>query len=55
DLEQVREHFDQTLLLARRCVAWGPTAEVLQAANLFRARQMAEGWKDNAPVCQELA
>jgi len=55
DLEQVREHFDQTLLLARRCVAWGPTAEVLQAANLFRARQMAEAWKDNAPVCQELA
>lgn len=53
DLEQVREHFDRTLLLARRCVAWGPTAEVLQAANLFRARQMAESWDDEAPVCRE--
>lgn len=53
DLEQVREHFDRTLLLARRCVAWGATAEVLQAANLFRARQMAESWDDEAPLCRE--
>ena len=55
DLEQVREHFDRTLLLARRCVAWGPTAQVLQAANLFRARQMAEAWDDDAPACREAA
>lgn len=55
DLDQVREHFDRTLLLARRCVAWGPTAEVLQAANLFRARQMAEAWDDDAPTCREAA
>lgn len=55
DLEQVREHFDRTLLLARRCVAWGPTAEVLRAENLFRARQMAERWDDDAPLCKEAA
>lgn len=55
DLEQVREHFDQTLLLARRCVAWGPTAEVLHAENLFRARKMAEAWDNDAPVCREAA
>lgn len=55
DLEQVREHFDRTLLLARRCVAWGPTAEVLHAQNLFRARQMAERWDDDAPLCKEAA
>jgi zinc/manganese transport system ATP-binding protein len=55
DLEQVREHFDRTLLLARRCVAWGPTAQVLHAENLFRARQMAEAWLDDAPVCRERA
>jgi zinc/manganese transport system ATP-binding protein len=55
DLDQVREHFSRTLLLARRCVAWGPTAEVLRAENLFRARQMAERWDDDAPVCQEAA
>lgn len=55
DLEQVRQHFDRTLLMARRCVAWGPTAEVLQAENLFRARQMAEAWDENAPLCEEAA
>lgn len=55
DLEQVRLHFDRTLLMARRCVAWGPTAEVLHAENLFRARRMAEEWDEDAPVCKEAA
>lgn len=55
DLEQVRLHFDQTLLLARRCVAWGPTSEVLHAENLFLARQMAEAWDEDAPLCREAA
>ncbi len=49
DLEQVRLHFDRTLLMARRCIAWGPTAEVLSAEHLCRARQMAEAWND-APL-----
>lgn len=55
DLDQVRVHFDQTLLLARETVAWGPTAEVLRAENLFRARQMAESWDERAPWCKEAA
>lgn len=55
DLDQVREHFSRTLLLARRAVAWGPTIEVLHAENLFRARQMAESWDDDAPTCKEAA
>lgn len=53
DLDQVRAHFSRTLLLAKRAIAWGPTAEVLSAENLFRARQMAEGWDEDAPICQE--
>jgi zinc/manganese transport system ATP-binding protein len=52
DLDQVREHFEQVLLLARERVAWGPTAEVLQAEHLFKARQMAEGWDEAAPRCR---
>ena len=52
DMELVREHFPQALLLAREAVAWGPTAQVLHAENLFRARQMAERWDDAAPVCE---
>ena len=52
DLEQVREHFEQVLLLARERVAWGPTAEVLKAEHLFKARQMAEAWDEAPPRCE---
>jgi zinc/manganese transport system ATP-binding protein len=52
DMDQVREHFEQVLLLARERVAWGPTAEVLKAEHLFKARQMAEAWDEAAPRCE---
>lgn len=55
DIEQVRAHFDQVLLLARERVAWGPTAQVLQAQHLFKARQMAEAWDEQAAPCQAAA
>lgn len=51
DLEQVRAHFPETLLLARAGIAWGQTAEVLTPGNLHRARQMAEDWDDSALLC----
>jgi zinc/manganese transport system ATP-binding protein len=51
DDAQVRAVFPQTLLLARELVGWGATAEVLTAANLQRARTMAEAWDEAAPVC----
>lgn len=53
DYELVREHFPETLLLARRLVAWGPTADTLKAENLLRARQLHESWVEDAPVCEE--
>jgi zinc/manganese transport system ATP-binding protein len=52
DIDQVREHFEQVLLLARERVAWGPTADVLKAEHLFKARQMAEAWDESAPACR---
>lgn len=52
DIDQVREHFPQTLLLARERVAWGDTAEVLTETNLHRARAMAEAWDEDADLCQ---
>jgi zinc/manganese transport system ATP-binding protein len=55
DLEQVRAQFDEVLLLAREPVAWGPTAQVLRAEHLFRARQMAEAWDDAAAPCRRQA
>ena len=36
DIELVRAHFPETLLLAREPVAWGATAQVLTAENLQR-------------------
>ena len=47
----VREHFPQTLLLARERVGWGSTADVLTEPNLRRARAMAEAWDENAELC----
>ncbi len=51
DDAQVRQHFPQTLLLARELVGWGPTADVLTEANLQHARAMAEAWDETAEVC----
>jgi zinc/manganese transport system ATP-binding protein len=52
DLERVRRHFPATLLLAREVVAHGPTAEVLTAAHLRRARGMVEAFDDAAEPCE---
>jgi zinc/manganese transport system ATP-binding protein len=52
DLDLVREHFPETLLLARRPVAWGPTTDALSAENLRKARRFDEAWRDDAPWCE---
>jgi zinc/manganese transport system ATP-binding protein len=51
DMELVRSHFPETLLLARGEVAWGLTAEVLTAENLTEARRMCEAFDDSAAAC----
>lgn len=48
DFDQVRANFPRALLLAREQIAWGPTEEAMSAANLLRARAMAERWEDEA-------
>ena len=52
DMELVRRHFPDCLLMAREAVAWGRTGDVLLPANLQRARSMNEAWDDNAPWCE---
>lgn len=52
DLDQVRQYFPETLLLARELIGRGKTAEVLTAANLFRARQVCEAFDEQAAVCR---
>jgi zinc/manganese transport system ATP-binding protein len=51
DLDQVRRDFPNTLLMARELVDAGPTAKVLSAENLLRARAMAEAWDEHADAC----
>ena len=51
DMEMVRTHFPETLLLARGPVAWGPTAEVLTPENLLVAMRMCEAFDDSAAAC----
>jgi zinc/manganese transport system ATP-binding protein len=52
DLEMVREHFPETLLIAREPVAWADTAQVLTPLNLMRARAMLEAFDEAAEVCR---
>ncbi len=52
DLDLVRRNFPEALLLARREVAWGDTAETLQPQNLLRARRFHEAWESDAPWCE---
>ncbi|MBA3449440.1 MAG: metal ABC transporter ATP-binding protein [Pseudaminobacter sp.] len=52
DLDLVRAHFPETLLLARKPVAWGETLDTLRPENLLRARRFDEAWHDDAPWCE---
>ncbi len=51
DMDLVRGHFPETLLLAREVVAWGATSEVLTADNLLAARRMCEAFDERAGAC----
>jgi len=51
DIDVVRANFPETLLLAREPVAWGPTARVLTAENLLKARRMCEAFDERAVAC----
>jgi zinc/manganese transport system ATP-binding protein len=51
DLDLVRSMFPEALLLAREPVAWGPTADVLTAENLLKARRMCEAFDEHAHEC----
>lgn len=51
DLDLVRDHFPQTLLLAREPVAWGSTQTTLTPDNLAKARHMCEAFDERAEAC----
>lgn len=51
DLDVVRHHFPEALLLARSPIAWGEARRTLSPENLLRARQFHEAWDEDAPWC----
>lgn len=51
DLTLVRRHFPQCLLLARECLGFGSTDEILTPERLALARQLAGEFDAAAPVC----
>ncbi|RFC62626.1 metal ABC transporter ATP-binding protein [Fulvimarina endophytica] len=51
DMDLVRDHFPEALLLAREPVAWGEARQTLSAENLLRARRFHEAWNENAGWC----
>jgi zinc/manganese transport system ATP-binding protein len=55
DLDLVRAHFPQTLLLAREEIATGNTSAVLTAENLRKARAMVEAFDRDAHECARAA
>ncbi len=50
NFDHVRQHFPDTLLVAREMIGWGSTAATMTAPNLMRARAMAERWEEDAPL-----
>lgn len=53
DYALVREHFPQTLLMARKPVAWGATSDVMTSRNLRMASSFQEAWDEQAGWCEE--
>ena len=53
DIDQIKRYFPNCLLMARECVAWGSTRDVLQPDNLRKARFFHEAWADAPEVCAQ--
>ncbi len=51
DMEAVRSHFPQALLLARELIGWGKTSDVLADANMAKAAMLAAHWSEEAEAC----
>ena len=51
DFQLARDHFPQSLVLARDLIAWGDTKEAMRDENLARASALAGVWVDHAEVC----
>ena len=51
DFEQIKTFFPDCLLMARKCVAWGSSREVLKPENLLPAQFFKEAIAHNHEIC----
>jgi zinc/manganese transport system ATP-binding protein len=54
DFDQIRKYFPQCLLMARECVAWGPSAETLNPEYLLKARFFHEMPGNAVELCKQV-
>lgn len=52
ELDLVKQHFPQTILLSRQLIGYGDTATVLTNENLAKARSLNEAFDDHADYCE---
>lgn len=52
DFNLVRDHFPQSLVLARDLIAWGDTQSAMNDENLAKASALAGAWVEEAAICQ---
>jgi zinc/manganese transport system ATP-binding protein len=55
DLDVVKAHFPDCLVLAREAVAWGRTEEALTPETMLTARRLIEAWDLRAGACERAA
>jgi zinc/manganese transport system ATP-binding protein len=53
DIEQIRKHFPDCLLLARECIAWGKTEHALKMESLQRTMFFRDRWTPNPEICKQ--
>jgi zinc/manganese transport system ATP-binding protein len=53
DLDMISRVFPQCLLMARECIAWGASQEVLNADNLAAAGHFHAAWTGHVEVCEQ--
>lgn len=54
DMAQVKAHFPDTLMLARECIGWGKTDDILCSENLKKAQHVSQSWVEDAAICERI-
>ncbi len=53
DLDQIRRYFPNCLLMARECIAWGHTQDVLSSEKLAHTHFFKDRWNPSGEICKQ--